>query len=166
MKRYEGLFILDLAGREEGLNDVVEKVKSLLAGSGAKVEAVQKMDKKSFVRVTDKKVTGGHFVNVVFEATPTVMLRRSLDQRFACATASMRAASQRATQTARNSSIRCCAAPTIQPARVPKISVSTPTWVEHCCSTQTIRRLPGHAMQCHSALRLVSRAGCDWQPQE
>ena len=73
VKRYEGLFILDLAGREEGLNDVVEKVKSLLAGSGAKVETVQKMDKKSFARVTDKKVTGGHFVNVVFEATPTVM---------------------------------------------------------------------------------------------
>jgi len=73
VKRYEGLFILDLAGREEGLNDVVEKVKSLLAGSGAKVETVQKMDKKAFSRVTDKKVTGGHFVNVVFEATPTVI---------------------------------------------------------------------------------------------
>ena len=73
MKRYEGLFILDLTGKEEGLNEAVDKVKSIIVDSGAKVETVQKMDKKSFARVTDKKVTGGHFVNVVFEATPTVM---------------------------------------------------------------------------------------------
>lgn len=68
MKRYEGLFILDLAGREEGLDEAVEKVKSILAGAGAKVETVQKMEKKPFVRVTDKKVTGGHYVNFIFEA--------------------------------------------------------------------------------------------------
>ncbi|MBN9689386.1 MAG: 30S ribosomal protein S6 [Verrucomicrobia bacterium] len=73
MKRYEGLFILDLAGREEGLNEVVDKVKGLLSGAGGKVETVQKMDKKAFARVTDKKVTGGHFVNIIFEASTAVM---------------------------------------------------------------------------------------------
>lgn len=73
MKRYEGLFILDLAGREEGLNEAVEKVKGLLTEAGAKVDSVQKLEKKAFARVTDKKVTGGHFVNVVFEAASTVI---------------------------------------------------------------------------------------------
>lgn len=73
MKRYEGLFILDLAGREEGLNEAVDKVKQLLTDSGAKVETVQKMDKKSFARITDKKVTGGHYVNVIFAAAPAVI---------------------------------------------------------------------------------------------
>jgi len=69
VKRYEGLFILDLAGREEGLNEAVEKVKTIITGAGAQVQTVQKMDKRPFVRVTDKKVTGGHYVNVIFEAS-------------------------------------------------------------------------------------------------
>lgn len=73
MKRYEGLFILDLAGREEGLNEAVEKVKTIITGAGAQVQTVQKMDKRPFVRVTDKKVTGGHYVNVIFEASTTTI---------------------------------------------------------------------------------------------
>lgn len=73
MKRYEGLFILDLSGREEGLSEAIDKVKGLLTGAGAKVDNVQKMDKKSFARVTDKKVTGGHYVNFIFEASTKVM---------------------------------------------------------------------------------------------
>lgn len=74
MKRYEGLFILDLAGHEEGLNDAVEKVKAIIASTGAKVETVQKMEKRPFVRVTDKKVTGGHYVNFIFEALPDAIV--------------------------------------------------------------------------------------------
>lgn len=74
MKRYEGLFILDLAGREDGLNEAVEKVKAIIAGTGATVETVQKMEKRPFVRVTDKKVTGGHYVNVIFEALPDAIV--------------------------------------------------------------------------------------------
>ncbi len=81
MKRYEGLFILDLAGREEGLNEAVDKVKELLTEAGAQVETVQKMDKKPFARITDKKVTGGHFVNVIFTASPAVI--SALPARFA-----------------------------------------------------------------------------------
>ncbi|HRI14329.1 MAG TPA: 30S ribosomal protein S6 [Verrucomicrobiota bacterium] len=73
MNRYEGLFILDLAGREEGLQEAVDKVQTLLTAAGAKVDTVQKMDKKSFARVTDKKVTGGHYVNFIFQASLTVI---------------------------------------------------------------------------------------------
>ena len=73
MKRYEGLFILNLAGREDGLDEAVEKVKSILTGAGATVHTVQKMEKRPFVRVTDKKVTAGHYVNFIFEASPEVI---------------------------------------------------------------------------------------------
>ena len=73
MKRYEGLFILNLAGREEGLNEAVDKVKAEIGAAGGKVETIQKMDKKPFARITDKKVTGGFYVNVIFAATPTVV---------------------------------------------------------------------------------------------
>ena len=72
MKRYEGLFILNLAGKEEGLNEAVDKLKAKISAAGGKVEAIQKMEKKPFVRVTDKKVTGGHYVNVIFEGKPGI----------------------------------------------------------------------------------------------
>jgi len=73
VKRYEGLFILNLAGHEEGLNEAVEKVKTIITDAGAQVQTVQKMDKRPFVRVTDKKVTGGHYVNFIFEASPATI---------------------------------------------------------------------------------------------
>lgn len=73
VKKYEGLFILNLAGKEEGLNDVVDRLQADLVAAGGKVEAVQKMEKKPFVRVTDRKVTGGHYVNFIFEATPAIV---------------------------------------------------------------------------------------------
>lgn len=70
MKRYEGLFILNLAGKEEGLKEAVDRVVAEVAAVGGKVETVQKMDKKPFARVADKRVSSGHYVNVIFEAEP------------------------------------------------------------------------------------------------
>lgn len=73
MKRYEGLFILNLSGTEEGLKDAVDKVSAEITTAGGRVEVVQKMDKKSFVRVANKRNTAGYYVNVVFEAPPAVL---------------------------------------------------------------------------------------------
>lgn len=73
MKRYEGLFILDLTGKEEGVNDAVDKVKSIITDCGAKVETVQKMDKKPFARVTDKDFSSGYYVNFIFEIAPSAV---------------------------------------------------------------------------------------------
>jgi len=73
VKRYEGLFILNLAGKEEGLNDAVEKLKAEISAAGGKVETIEKMDKKPFARIADKRHTGGHFVNIVFHAAPAAV---------------------------------------------------------------------------------------------
>lgn len=73
MKKYEGLFILNLAGKEDGLKEAVDRVAGEIIGLGGKVETVQKMDKKPFARVADKRHTGGHYVNVVFFAEPVVI---------------------------------------------------------------------------------------------
>ncbi len=73
MKRYEGLFILDLTGKEDGLNEAVERVKDVIVQSGAKVETVQKMDRKQFARVTDKDFSSGHYVNFIFEVAPSAI---------------------------------------------------------------------------------------------
>ncbi len=70
VRKYEGLFILDLAGKEETLKDVIDKVTNEITAGGGKIETVQKMDKKPFMRVRHKKHTSGFYVNVIFEAEP------------------------------------------------------------------------------------------------
>jgi ribosomal protein S6 len=81
MKRYEGLFILETAGKEEGIKDAIDKISSEITTAGGKVETVQKMDKKNFSRIADKKHTSGFYVNVIFESEPGAIAQ--LKQRFA-----------------------------------------------------------------------------------
>jgi len=73
VKRYEGLFILETAGKEEGIKDTIDKISSEITSAGGKVETVQKMDKRSFTRVADKKHNAGFYVNVIFESEPAAV---------------------------------------------------------------------------------------------
>ena len=70
VKKYEGLFILNTAGKEEGIKEIIDKLSEEIAAAGGKVENVQKMDKRQFTRVADKKFTSGFYVNVIFSAEP------------------------------------------------------------------------------------------------
>ena len=70
MKKYEGLFILNTAGKEENVKELIDKVTEEINHSGGKVENVQKMDKRQFSRVADKKYNAGFYVNVIFNAEP------------------------------------------------------------------------------------------------
>ena len=70
MKRYEGLFILETAAKEEGLKETIDKISAEITSAGGKVETVQKMDKRNFVRVADKKHNSGFYVNIIFESEP------------------------------------------------------------------------------------------------
>jgi len=70
VKRYEGLFILHTAGREEKLKETIDKISAEITATGGKVETVQKMEKKAFARVADRKNNSGFYVNVVFEIEP------------------------------------------------------------------------------------------------
>ena len=70
MKRYEGLFILNLAGKEDGVKEAVDRVAAEITAVGGKLETIQKMDKKPFARIADKRHTGGHYVNIAFHAVP------------------------------------------------------------------------------------------------
>ena len=81
MKKYEGLFILNTAGREEGIKETIDKISAEIAAAGGKVETVQKMDKRPFSRVADKKHNSGFYVNVIFESQPSALA--SLRSRFA-----------------------------------------------------------------------------------
>jgi ribosomal protein S6 len=73
MKKYEGLFILNLSGKEDGAKDVLDKISNEIANAGGKVETVQKMDRKAFSRVADKRHSAGFYANVIFSGTPTIV---------------------------------------------------------------------------------------------
>ena len=73
MKRYEGLFILNTSGKEEGVKLALDKISSEITAAGGKVETVQKMDRKPFSRIADKRHTAGFYANVIFAGTPTII---------------------------------------------------------------------------------------------
>jgi small subunit ribosomal protein S6 len=81
VKRYEGLFILETPAKEEGIKDAIDKISAEITNLGGKVETVQKMDKKSYSRVANKKHSAGFYVNVIFEGQPTLV--DQLKHRFA-----------------------------------------------------------------------------------
>jgi ribosomal protein S6 len=80
VKRYEGLFILNTAGKEEGIKDALDKISADIGTAGGKVETVQKMDRKTFSRVADKKHTAGFYANIIFAGTPAII--KQLNSKF------------------------------------------------------------------------------------
>jgi len=81
VKRYEGLFILETAAKEEGIKDAIDQISAEITSLGGKVETVQKMDKKNYSRVANKKHSAGFYVNIIFEGQPTLI--DQLKHRFA-----------------------------------------------------------------------------------
>ena len=79
MKTYEGLFILDIAGREDSEKDIVDRIQKAIENAGGRVETVQRMGTRPFAR-TSKARTAGYYVNFIFEAPPKAIAE--LDAKF------------------------------------------------------------------------------------
>jgi small subunit ribosomal protein S6 len=81
--RYEGLLVLNIKGTEEGAKEVIERLEGEFKKDGARVEQVQKMDRRQF-SYNAGKLDSGYFVNFVFAAEATVIeklrARFSLDE--------------------------------------------------------------------------------------
>ena len=73
MNKYEGLFILNTQGKEEGVKDALDKISAEISAVGGKIETVQKMERKPFSRIADKRHTSGFYANIIFAATPAVV---------------------------------------------------------------------------------------------
>ncbi len=73
MKRYEGLFILNTSGKEEGVKEMIDKIVADMSSLGVRIDTIQKMEKRPFSRVADKKVSSGFYANILFEAEPTAI---------------------------------------------------------------------------------------------
>ncbi len=67
--RYEGLLILNLKGKEDTAQKVIERLEKDFATEGATVESTQKMDQRHLSYVAGD-LDSGYFVNFVFSAEP------------------------------------------------------------------------------------------------
>jgi ribosomal protein S6 len=67
------LFILNTASKEEGIKEALDKISAEITTAGGQVETVQKMDRKAFARIADKRHTAGFYANVIFNAAPAAI---------------------------------------------------------------------------------------------
>ncbi|HYR57195.1 MAG TPA: 30S ribosomal protein S6 [Chthoniobacteraceae bacterium] len=71
-KRYEALLVLNIKGSEESAKEVIERIEGEFKKEGARVEQVQKMDRRQFSYAAGP-LDSGYFVNFVFQAEPEAM---------------------------------------------------------------------------------------------
>ena len=74
MNRYEALLVLNTEGREDTVKDVVDRLESEFEKEGARIEQVQKMDKRQFAYQAGK-LDSGYYVNFVFQADPQLIAK-------------------------------------------------------------------------------------------
>src|SRR5947209_19245440 len=73
-RRYEALLVLSTQAKEENVKEMIERLESEFEKEGAKVEQVQKMDKRHFSYVAGA-LDSGYYVNFVFNADPTLVAK-------------------------------------------------------------------------------------------
>ena len=65
-RNYRASFILDNRGQEASFDQIVDGVKKVITEVQGSVSAVENIGRKDFVRVTDRKLTGAHYVQIDF----------------------------------------------------------------------------------------------------
>ena len=70
--RYEALLILNTKGGDDSIKEIIERLEGDFTKSGAKIESVQKMDRRHFSYVKGK-LDSGYYVNFIWEGTPAVL---------------------------------------------------------------------------------------------
>ncbi|MBP7143290.1 MAG: 30S ribosomal protein S6 [Opitutaceae bacterium] len=70
-RSYRATFILDNRGKEDSIDQIIDGVKQDIAAIQGEVTAVENLGRREFVRVTDRKLTGGTYVQVAFSAPPS-----------------------------------------------------------------------------------------------
>jgi small subunit ribosomal protein S6 len=69
MSNYDGLFILNIQGKDEGLKEAIEAIEKEIEGFGGKINGTQKMDRKRFERMAGD-LDSGFYVNIQFSLAP------------------------------------------------------------------------------------------------
>ncbi|MBT5322681.1 MAG: 30S ribosomal protein S6, partial [Verrucomicrobiales bacterium] len=55
MKRYDGLFIIDTTGQSDSVDEHITKLNGLISEAGGKVTNEQKIGRRGFVRIANKR---------------------------------------------------------------------------------------------------------------
>ncbi|MDR0533973.1 MAG: 30S ribosomal protein S6 [Verrucomicrobiales bacterium] len=77
---YEAMFILDIQGKEEGVDAVLATIKQAIEGLEGSFKGAQRMDRRKFERVAVKKSDSGYYLGVTFELDPAKL--KSLREKF------------------------------------------------------------------------------------
>jgi small subunit ribosomal protein S6 len=72
--RYEALLVLNSQGREDTLKEIIDRLESEFQKEGARIEQVQKMDKRQFSYVAGP-LDAGYYVNFIFNADPELIAK-------------------------------------------------------------------------------------------
>jgi small subunit ribosomal protein S6 len=72
--RYECLMALDTRGQEDGLKELIDRLESEFNSEGAKVEQVQKMDKRT-LSYAAKQIDSAYYVNFILSADPSLITK-------------------------------------------------------------------------------------------
>jgi small subunit ribosomal protein S6 len=67
---YDALLILDIQGKEEGVKEALDEIKSSVESVGGSVRSTQRMDRRKFERAPGK-IDSGYYLGVNFELEPT-----------------------------------------------------------------------------------------------
>ncbi len=70
--RYEGLLVLNVKGKEDGAQKIIDRIEKDFKTEGCDVESIQKMDTRQF-SYAPGDLDSGFFVNFVFNAEPATL---------------------------------------------------------------------------------------------
>jgi small subunit ribosomal protein S6 len=73
-RHYEALLVLNTQAKEENVKEMIERLESEFEKEGAKVEQVQKMDKRHFSYMAGA-LDSGYYVNFILNADPQSIVR-------------------------------------------------------------------------------------------
>ena len=73
-RHYEALLVLNTQAKEDNVKEMIERLESEFEKEGAKVEQVQKMDKRHFAYMAGA-LDAGYYVNFILNADPQLITR-------------------------------------------------------------------------------------------
>lgn len=69
-KNYQASFVLDMRGKTESIEEVINQLKKDLEALQAEVTEVENVGSKDFARTPDRDFRSGTFVNIAFRSPP------------------------------------------------------------------------------------------------
>ncbi len=72
--RYEALLVLNSQGKEDTIKEITDRLESEFQKEGARIEQVQKMDKRQFSYMAGP-LEAGYYVNFIFSADPQLIAK-------------------------------------------------------------------------------------------